>query len=85
MILANYKTSLAPSAQYSASIMTITGRGRGRGSTFSGRGRSGRFTKNRSQQKTESKKTLSDYTYYIGSAKQASDYNTVTKFLINYI
>ncbi len=65
--------------------MTTTGRGRGRGSYSSGRGRGGRFSRSRSQQKTESKKTLQDYTYYIGSAKQASDYSTVTKFLINHI
>ena len=65
--------------------MTTQGRGRGRGSYSSGRGRAGRFNRTRSQQKTESRKTLQDYTYYIGSAKQASDYNTVTKYLINYV
>ena len=66
--------------------MTTLGRGHGRGSYSSGRGRGGHFNRNRSQQKkTESKKTLQDYTYYIGSAKQASDYNTVTKYIINHI
>jgi len=66
--------------------MTTTGRGHGRGSYSSGRGRAGCFNQSRSQeQKTKSKKTLQDYTYYIGLAKQASDYNTVTKYLINHI
>ena len=65
--------------------MSTQGRGRGRSGYSSGRGRGGRFNQNRSQKKTESKKTLQDYTYYIGSAKQASDYSTVTKYLINYI
>jgi hypothetical protein len=31
------------------------------------------------------KKSVNDYNYYLGSAKQASDYETTTKFLINYI
>ena len=31
------------------------------------------------------RKTLEDYTYYVGSAKQASDYVTVTNYLVNYI
>jgi hypothetical protein len=35
--------------------------------------------------KQESRKGLSNYVYYIGSAKQASDYVVVTKYLINYI
>ena len=65
--------------------MTTSGQGHGRGTHSSGRGRGGHFNRNRSQQKTESKKTLQDYTFYIGSAKQASDYNTVSRFLINHI
>jgi hypothetical protein len=35
--------------------------------------------------KKEIKKSVNDYNYYLGSAKQASDYETTTKFLINYI
>ncbi len=31
------------------------------------------------------KKVLTDFTYYIGSAKQSSDYDTATEFIINYI
>jgi hypothetical protein len=32
-----------------------------------------------------SRKSMSDYIYYIGSSKQASDYVVVTKYLINFI
>lgn len=35
--------------------------------------------------KPEAKKGLSDYTYQIGSAKQASDYVVITRYLINHI
>lgn len=35
--------------------------------------------------KKETKKGLTDYNYYLGSAKQASDYETTTEFLINYV
>ena len=31
------------------------------------------------------KRTLADNVYYLGSAKQASDYESITEFLINYI
>ena len=34
---------------------------------------------------TKQKKTMEDYYFYIGSSKQASDYKTTAKFLINYI
>ena len=30
------------------------------------------------------KRTLADNVYYLGSAKQASDYESITEFLINY-
>jgi hypothetical protein len=33
----------------------------------------------------ETKKSIVDYNYYLGSAKQASDYETTTEYLINYI
>jgi hypothetical protein len=32
-----------------------------------------------------SKKTLSDFIYYLGSMKQAADYDTTTDFIINHI
>jgi hypothetical protein len=31
------------------------------------------------------KKTLSDYFYYLGSVKQAADYDTTNNFIINHI
>ena len=34
---------------------------------------------------TKPKRTLQDYTYYVGSAKHAADYEETTKYLINYI
>jgi hypothetical protein len=33
--------------------------------------------------KKETKKSVNDYNYYLRSAKQTSDYETTTKFLIN--
>jgi hypothetical protein len=35
--------------------------------------------------KKETKNFVNDYNYYLGSAKQASDYEMTTKYLINYI
>lgn len=35
--------------------------------------------------KSETKKGLSDYSYYLGSSKQASDYESTTEFIINHI
>jgi hypothetical protein len=35
--------------------------------------------------KIRPKKTLSDYQYYLGSARQASDYEKMTEYLINHI
>ena len=35
--------------------------------------------------KDQPKKSLTDYNYYLGSAKQASDYQTTTEFRTNYI
>jgi hypothetical protein len=42
-------------------------------------------TKSSGMPKKEIKKSVNDYNYYLGSAKQASDYETTTEFLINYI
>ena len=62
------------------------GRGRGsRGNSSRGRGRSGRHDSNTSQSKGLIKKNLQDYQYYLGSAKQASDYEAPTSYLINQI
>ena len=56
------------------------GRGAGRGQTRGGRG----FGRNKTNKPVE-KKTLSDYTYHIGTSKQASDYISTTQYIINYI
>ena len=39
----------------------------------------------RNRQFARVKKSLSDYMYYLGSAKQASDYQVTTAYLINHI
>ena len=68
------------------------GRGRNTGRGNAGRGgRSSNFNRNRNSSSTtksstsKSKKTLADHVYYVGSAKQASDYVTTTQFIINHI
>ena len=59
------------------------GRGKGRGSGNNTRSNN---TNNNNTSSTKSKpKTLADHQYYVGSAKQATDYVTVTNFIINYI
>ena len=58
-------------------------RGRGRGNSR-GRG-SSRGRGDRSKNNKPQRKTLSDYTYYIGSSKQSADYEVVTQFIINHI
>jgi hypothetical protein len=62
----------------------MTGRGRGRSS---GRGKSsGRGNNNGAKgAPKQTKKSLSDYQYYLGSARQAADYEVTTDYLINYI
>ena len=66
----------------------MSGRGRSR---YGGRGRGrsrGNFQKPKSTTSSTSRKerkSISDYIYYIGSAKQASDYTVVTSYLINHI
>ena len=63
----------------------MKGRGRGLSRQMKGRG-TGRGKAGRTKSTTStSPKGLSDYFYYIGSAKQASDYVVVTKYLINHI
>lgn len=68
----------------------MSGRGRGGHGGRNGGRRSGNDNKTRSgsQNKPSSaqnKKDVSDYVYYIGSSKQASDYEITTEFLINHI
>ena len=40
---------------------------------------------NKKDNKTPKRKNLSDHIYHVGSAKQASDFVTVTNFIINYV
>ena len=69
----------------------MSGRGHGRGS--GGRGRGGgrgsfkkRYNKNnKPRNEGERQKKLSDYSYYLGSSKQASDFEITTSFVINHI
>ena len=68
----------------------MSGRGRGRGRGRGGRGgRSDRASSNQSggRDKTTPKerKVLADHIYYVGSAKQASDFFVFTDFIINHI
>ena len=55
-----------------------------------GRGPGNRGVKSNSgrgpgREKPAGKKSINDYVYYVGSSKQASDYEVTTKFLINHI
>ena len=69
----------------------MTGRGERRirppasrsGGRFPGHNRKSQANKN-SEGKTK-KKSLSEYSYYLGSSSQASDYETTTDCIINYI
>jgi hypothetical protein len=65
------------------SLSKDEGRGRGFRGKHSGRGRGSK--KNSSAPRKNPKKSLHDYVYYIGSAKQASDFTTTTEYIINYI
>ena len=44
-----------------------------------------RYNRDFSSRKQSKNKKLTDYNYYLGSSKQASDYETTTQFLINHI
>jgi hypothetical protein len=50
-----------------------------------GRGGRGGRTPNTSTKEAKKKKTIEDYFFYVGSSKQASDFETTSKFLINYV
>ena len=65
-------------------IAIMSGRGRGRTGghgRHSGRGKDN----NKSTMIKTSTKTVKDYVYYVGSAKQAADYETTTDYLINFV
>ena len=69
----------------------MSNQGQGQGRTYRG-GRSGGRS-NQGQRSCQSnnchperrKKTINDYFYYVGSTKQASDYEATNKFIINCI
>jgi hypothetical protein len=65
------------------------GRGGDRGGTSRGRGgRPNRLGRNSTSYTTQSrinKKNPQDYQYFLGSTKQASDYESTTSYLINHI
>jgi hypothetical protein len=48
-------------------------------------GRGGRSTPNTSTKETKKKKSIEDYFFYVGSSKQASDFETTSEFLVNYV
>ena len=50
-----------------------------------GRGGRGRGNKQTSNKNTKSKKKIEDYCFYVGSSKQASDFETTNEFILNYI
>ena len=65
-----------------------SGRNNGRGRGASGRSNINSTSSGGNNSKTQykpSKKTLADQIYYLGSAKQAADFETTTEFLINHI
>ena len=63
-----------------------SGRGNGgRGGNRSNNSYKGKKKYHKDKPATKTMKSLSDHVYYIGSAKQASDYVTVTNYLINCI
>jgi hypothetical protein len=62
----------------------VSGRGRGRGGRGRFQGRSGASSSPRTENQ-ESKKSVKDWNYYISSAKQASEFDATTEFLVNHI
>ena len=63
--------------------MSGRGRGRSRRSSYRGSGkRSDSSSTSKQTGKEQVKKNLSDYVYHIGTAKQASDFVVITRYLI---
>ncbi len=60
------------------------GRGGARGG-YKGRGRVRSNPSHVKQQETKKKKMIEDYFFYVGSSKQASDFETTSEFLINHV
>ena len=64
----------------------MSGRGSGRGQGGQGKGGGFNRRRNNNNKKPEKeKKSLKDYNYYLGSSKQASDFESTTEFIINHV
>ena len=63
----------------------MSGKGRFTKKGQQGKGKSQAKGGNSSATGASKKQFITDFSYYLGSAKQASDYETTTEFLINYI
>ena len=50
-----------------------------------GCGNQGKGNRKQNQKTISKKKTLTDYNYYVGTAKQASEYENTTAFIMNFI
>ena len=50
-----------------------------------GRGQKSNPNKNSNNAVAKTKKSLTNYTFYLGSAKQASNYKTAMDFIINHM
>jgi hypothetical protein len=48
-------------------------------------GHGGRSTPSTLTKETKKKKSIEDYFFYVGSSKQASDFETTSEFLVNYV
>jgi hypothetical protein len=63
----------------------MSGRGRGKGGRGRFHGNSSTSSLPRSENQENKKSTIKDWNYYISSAKQASEYEATTEFLVNHI
>ena len=61
----------------------MSGRGRGRGGRGKFQARTP-YTGAPKENYKEMKKSINDWSYYLGSTKQASEFKATTEFLINY-
>ena len=71
-------------------MVTITKMGRQATSRYNRGGRGGGSTSSRMNSRSHktsssSKKTMADYTFYLGTAKAASDFELTKEYLVNHI
>ena len=62
--------------------MSGRGRGKARRGRFPGRSH---YTGSEGKESTLSKESITDWNYYIGSAKQTTEFEAITEFLINHV